>query len=99
MSRSTHIRGFIPPDEKFTKMLEAYHACEAAGVAIPPDVEKFFDGRTPDEAGVEIDLSGRKYDAAVKEFHAEMQEGFEIDLTKLAKLSKDIKVIRFVNSY
>ena len=97
MGMSTHVVGFIPPDEKFKKMLKAYRACEAAGVAIPSDVEKFFNEETPDEAGVRISLTyNKKYKDAVKEYNDGDAMGYEVDLTKLPK---DIKVIRFTNSW
>ena len=81
MSMSTHVMGFIPPDEKFKKMLEAYHACEAAGVAIPSDVEKFFNDEMPDEAGVRISLDyDKKYKDAVKECRQRRYAmGYEVD--------------------
>ena len=42
------MEGFKPPDEKWQKMAEAYRACEAAGVRIPPEVEGFFENGAPD---------------------------------------------------
>lgn len=96
MSMSSSVRGFVPPDDKFKKMLKAYKSCEDAGISPPKEVRDFFNDETPDPAGVEINLKDKKYKDAVKVYHAEMQEGFEIDLTKLPD---DIKVIRFVNSY
>ena len=97
MSMSTYVHGFIPPDAKFQKMLKAYQACKNAGVDIPVIVDNFFNGEPPDPAGVKITLSdNNKFRGAVSEYHDEMQEGYEVDITKLPK---DIKIIRFVNSY
>lgn len=96
MSHSMHIEGFRPPDAKFKKMLTAYNACEAAGVDAPEEVIDFFNGETPDPAGVSIDLAERKFGKAVQEYHAEMQDGYEVNLDELPD---DIRVIRFVNSY
>ena len=99
MSMSTSVIGFIPPDDKFKKMLKAYRACEEAGIAIPADVEKFFDGEPPDNAGVQVHLSyGTKGKDAVKEYRDNdaNAEGYEIDLRKL---DPNIKVLRFTNSW
>ena len=97
MSMSTYVHGFIPPDDKFQKMLEVYAACKEAGVDVPDKVYNFFNGEPPDPAGVKITLSDtKKFKDAVYEYHDEMQQGYEVDLTKLPK---DIKVIRFVNSW
>lgn len=96
MSMSTHVVGFRPPDEKFRKMRAAWNACKAAKVDVPADVWKFFDETAPDEAGVRINLRDKKYADAVYEYHEEDGSGFEIDLEKLPK---DIRVIRVVNSW
>lgn len=97
MSMGTHVEGFIPPDAKFQKMLRAYRACEEAGIPIPPDVWKFFNEESPDEAGVRIDLSyDKKYKDAVYEFQNDACQGYEIQLDKLPK---DIKVIRVLNCW
>jgi hypothetical protein len=94
---STHVEGFIPPDEKFNKMFRAYEACEVAGIRPPKEVTDFFNGVAPDPAGVRISLNyDKKYKDAVTEYNEDDGQGYEIDLTKLPK---DIKVIRFTNSW
>jgi hypothetical protein len=95
MSMSMHVQGFIPPDEKFQKMLKAYRACEVAGVEVPPEVDKFFNEEQPDAAGVKIDLSyDEKYKGVVQEYQNNNCQGYEINLEKLPK---DIKIIRVLN--
>jgi hypothetical protein len=98
MSMSCFVKGFIPPDEKYQKMLKAYRACEAADVPVPESVTRFFNDEEPDPAGTEVSLSGsKKYQSAVKEWHDDgMCTGYEVDLRKLPE---DIKIIRFVNSW
>jgi len=91
MSMTTSVIGFRPPDAKFKKMVEVYEVCVDAGIEPPKEVNDFFNGKVPDDAGVEVNIK-----EAVKEYHAEMQEGLEVDLQKLPK---DIRYIRFVNSY
>jgi len=92
-----HVYGIVPPDEKWKKMKAVWDACEAAGTDPPDDVEKFFNGESPDEMGVLISLdSYKKFHPSLKEYSAEMQNGYEVDLTKLPP---EVKIIRFVNSY
>ena len=97
MSMSTSVIGFKPPDAKFRKMLEAYQACENAGVPIPEEIDKFFNYEPPDETGVKVDLDDdKKYKDAVYEYGDDCAQGYEINLEKLPK---DIKIIRVVNSW
>jgi hypothetical protein len=100
MSMGTCVKGFIPPDANFQRMSKAYAACEAAGIAIPKEIEDFFNGETPDPAGVKIDLSfEKKYSKAVKEYNDETYQGYEIDLETLKVLAPAIKIIRVLNSW
>ncbi len=95
MSMSTSVVGFVPPDKKFKKMLAVYEACELAGVEIPKEVDTFFNGEIPDPSGVVISLSGGEH-PAVTAWNDDISEGFEVELDKLPK---DIKVLRFYNSW
>jgi hypothetical protein len=88
---SIHIVGFREPDDEWRKMKAAYDACEAAGIEIPPEIDRFFDGEKPDERGIEIDLEPH-----TKEFHTEAALGYEIEV---ADIPKQIKVLRFYNSW
>ena len=96
MSMSTHVVGIKPPDAKFQKMYDAWKACEDAGVEIPAAVDKFFNGENPDPAGVIVDLDETKKGSGVTEYHDEASQGFEVDLTKI---DKNIKILRFYNSW
>ena len=91
MSMSTHIIAFRPPDEKFQRMKAAFDACVAAGIDPPQELWAFFNGETPSEEGVEIDISN-----AVYPWGEDTQEGYQVDLSKLPK---DVKYIRFYNSF
>jgi hypothetical protein len=99
MSMSLHVEGFIPPDAKFQKMFEVYRACEKAGVDIPAEVDEFFNGETPDAAGVRVSLTSAKSDGesmykdAVKEYEGDEGMGYDVDLRKLPA---DIKILRFL---
>lgn len=94
MGMSMHIVGFTPPDEKWLKMKKIWDACEAADIEMPEEVEEFFNYEPPDEEGVLINLKNTGF--AVKEWSAEMEEGFQVELSKLPK---DIKLIRFYCSF
>ncbi len=93
MSASNQVIGFKPPDEKWKRMKKAWDACSEAGIDPPPEVEKFFNGEEPDDAGVEVDI---KKLPCCKKYSEDMMDGFEIDLTKLPK---DVTVIRCYVSY
>jgi hypothetical protein len=93
MGMSMHIVGFRPPDERWKKMKQVWDACAQAGVSPPSEVEKFFGGERPDENGVEVRLLPGP---AVREFKQDMQEGFEVDVSKLPA---DLKIIRFFCSW
>jgi hypothetical protein len=93
MGMSTHVVGFRPPDEKWKKMKAVWDACEAAGTDIPKDVERFFNGESPDDQGVAIDI---KDHACCESYDGDGSQGFEIDLKKLPP---DVTIIRFYNSY
>ncbi len=99
MSRSTYIKGCRPPDAKWSKMKAAYDACQLAGVAVPDEVEKFFNGEPPDPSGVEValmDYGNAKKRGIVTAYRDDAREGYEVDVTKLPK---DVTLIRFVNSW
>lgn len=88
---STSVIGFAPPDEKWKKMKAIYDSCEAAGIDVPDEVDEFFDGETPDPAGVSVDL-----DSLLEDWSTESQQGYQIEI---AKLPKNVKILRFYNSW
>lgn len=89
MSSSMYVIGFVPPDEKWQRMADIYFACKRANVAIPMEVEDFFDGGEPDAHGQEVHIPSRGWSA-------EMREGIEIDV---AQIPSKVKTIRFYKSY
>jgi hypothetical protein len=98
---STHVQGFVPPDAKFKKMLQAYQACESAGVPIPAEVDKFFNGELPDDTGVKVStydnsVLAKAFKGAITEYNEDDGQGYEVDLRKVPS---DIKIIRFTNSW
>jgi len=91
MGMSTHVIGFRPPDERWKRMKAVYDTCTKAKVEIPKEVDDFFGGGEPDESGVEVEIERTE---AVEEWNG--RQGFQVDITKLPK---DLKYIRFYNSY
>lgn len=93
MGMSTFVYGIKPSDEKWKKMKAVRDACNAAGLAIPEEVNTFFGWDEPDDKGVRVDL--RKFDCC--QFHTgEGKENYEIDVKKLPP---DVTIIRFVNAW
>jgi hypothetical protein len=93
MGMNTRIVGIKPPDDKWKKMEEVWSACEHASIPTPKLVEEFFGDSAPDPAGVIVELEGTP---AVTKYAVDMEDGFEVHIDKLPK---DVKVIRFYNSY
>lgn len=93
MSMSSSVYGIKPPDSRWLQMKAVYDACKNAGIEVPGDVDEFFEYEEPDEMGVVVNLEN---EPCCSEYSADMANGFEIDI---AKLSKDVTAIRFVNSY
>jgi len=94
----SYVKGVKPADAKYKKMLAIYEQCREAQVSLPKEVAEFFngeDGDAPDPKGVVVSLRVTK-DGPVQEYHDDMREGFDVDITKLPK---DVTIIRFVNSY
>lgn len=93
---STHVVGFIPPDEKWLKMRAIFDACKAANVGLPEEVDEFFGGETPDDRGREVDERAMVKAGAIREWKDDSREGFELDVSKLPP---DVKFVRFYNSW
>ena len=89
MSMSTHVIGFKPPDEKWQKMKAAWDACKAAEIEPPDEVQRFFEYTEPDPNGVEVKLP-------LADWSRDGAKGVEVYLDQV---SKDVKVIRFYNSW
>jgi hypothetical protein len=92
MGTSTHILGIKPPDEDFKKMFKAYKACIDAEVDVPKEVLEFFNYIDPDPSGIVVDLPAD----CKKPYNTDNEQGFEINIKDLPK---DIKIIRFYNSW
>ena len=100
MGMSMSVTAFKPANDKWRKMKAIWDSCEEAGIPIPREVEKYFNDEDPDEAGVKIGDWGRGetelHPPWLTQCDAEMQQGFEIDTSKLPK---DVSIVRFVCSW
>lgn len=96
MSMSMHVLAVKPADENYKRKAEAYRACKAARIPIPAELEEFFDGGEPDPTGVTQHL-GHGYTKpselhpSVAKYKAEMEEGFEVDITKLPEGTRFVR--------
>lgn len=91
MAHSMRVIGFIPPDADWQKMADVWHACKAAKIDPPPEVEAFFDDGAPDPHGQEVSIPHHYW-----ELKDCLSEGVEVII---AELPKKVKVVRFVNSW
>lgn len=89
MGMSTHIIGFVPPDEKFVKMETIWKACQSGGIEIPEEVFNFFEHTDPDPRGFSVDIPAQ-------EWSNDHSSGYEIDVSKIPE---KVKFIRFCNSW
>lgn len=94
MGMSMHIVGIVTPTEEYKKKVEAYYACENAGIPIPEALETYFHGEPPNPKGMELRMEG--HESVEKFSDSYPREGFTVDLTKIPK---NIRFIRFYNSY
>lgn len=81
------IVGIEPADEKFKQMKSIWDACKAAGVKVPDEVSKFFEGVPPDDAGVTV-----YFDSDVFRWQDDYRSGFQVDLESL---DPSITMLRF----
>lgn len=89
MSVTLCVVGVVPADEDYKKKVAAYRACEAAGVKIPPELDKFFDYESPKDLGLERDLHRH---ACSKEFRDDYREGYLVDVTQLPPGTRYLRV-------
>lgn len=90
---SSHLVAFIPDnDPTYQKHLRIFQMCKTEGVSLPKETEDYFGGEKPEEKLRFPLTKGVHY----KNHSEEMEDGFEVDLSKLPK---EVTRLRFVNSY
>lgn len=97
MSMSTHITGIRDLDGKFATMLAAKLTCERASVSYPQELRDYFGG----EVGESEEYLRRKMETVdisktICKPNRTESEIYEVDLSKLPK---DVKALRFENSW
>lgn len=98
MGMSTNIVAFIPDtDETYQKHKKVLLACLEADVELPKTTAEYFNYSYPQECALEEKLTfdlkeGEHYQI----FKNDWSRGFEIDLNKIPK---EVKTIRFYNSF
>ena len=98
MGMSTYIRGFIPnTDAEYKKHAKVLVACAEAEVELPKQTADYFGSKEAYEELLEEKLEVKlKNGTHYKAWSSDMQEGYEVDLTKLPK---GVTKLRFYNSY
>jgi hypothetical protein len=98
MGMSTDIKGFIPDTDKdYLRHKRVLLACKENQVSLPKETAAYFNANMPDpyllEEKLEVELqNGVHY----KEWREDMQQGFEVDLTKLPQ---GVTKLRFYNCW
>lgn len=93
MSESYHVQGIVPPDDKYTAMLDIWNSCTKQDIEPPKEVVDFFDGEPPSIDGILVDLSNH---ACVDRYSADMRTGFDVDIESIPD---HVKHLRFFVSY
>lgn len=94
MGMSMHIIAFVPDtDPEYLKHKKVSEVCNDAGVSLPLETAQYFKGCEDAEDKLQANLV---YGVHYKEWSADMQEGIEVDITKLPK---GVTKIRFYNSF
>lgn len=99
MGMSTHVVGYKPRDDEWEAKLKVYNSCIESDTELPDSIQEFFEevldnGDDPNETpGSEVDVTKC---GALSVYSADMQNGYDIDISKLPP---DVKVIRVYNSY
>lgn len=98
MGMSTHIIAFIPDtDETYQKHKKVLIACREAEVELPKATAEYFGYSYPEDCALEEKLQFKLQKGVhYRPWSSDMQEGFEIDLENIPK---EVKTIRFYNSY
>lgn len=87
MSVSLYIEGISEADEEYKAYLNVYESCRRLGVRVPDEVDRYFGGNLPDQNGQTVDI-----DSTLTDFRDRDYSGYYIDLAKLPKSVKKIKV-------
>ncbi len=92
MSMSTHVVGFIPPDDRFHAMKTIWDNCKVVEIDPPKEIAEFFGDCSfpPDDNGIETEIPHHEWS------DGDMRQGIEIQLDEIPE---NVKSIRFFNSW
>jgi len=97
MSMSTNVQAFRDMNGEFARMLEAKKFCDERKLSYPKEVDEYFQGDADlDEHSLREQFLEVNISSAVTEYRDDYSEGYEVEV---AKLPKDVKTIRFRNSW
>ena len=111
MSMTTYLKGVRDLDKDFAKMIAVKEACDKAGVEYPKQVLEYFATPTyPDRAHEDAEELREEMSETLLEHGEYGQEphpavtkesknGRAVYTLDLQKLPKDIKAVRFINSW
>ncbi len=96
MGMTTSVIGYKQADEKWHKLKAVWDSCKELNLTIPREVLEYFNHEYPhDKPGMKVDIQDT--DCCFKYSNSDYPEdGFEIHV---AKIPKNVDIIRFVNSY
>lgn len=89
-----YVNGIKPANEKFKQMKAIWDMCDKADIKVPEEVGDFFGWEEPSQYGVVV--SQNELGDAIEELKEEYTDGY---LVYLDRLPKDVKVLKFYNSY
>lgn len=95
MNVSMNIYAVKPADDDYKRKSAAWRACDSAGIPVPKELDEFFNGEEPDPTGTVIDIAdetGESLHASCKQLDAEDSWTFEVDITKLPKGTRYVRV-------
>lgn len=95
MSMSTYVQAFRDMDGKFKQMMEVRQFCHERGVSFPKEVTDYF-GSLVHESDECIKETMLTVPLRVSNPAVDMKDVYEIEV---ADIPKEVKTIRFVNSY
>jgi hypothetical protein len=97
MSMSTYIQAFRDFDSKWNEMMKIKLLCDKNKISYPKEVSDYF-GEEAEESQSYLEQELNKIDTKkwTKEWNEDSRQGFEIEVKDIPK---EVKTIRFVNSY
>jgi hypothetical protein len=94
MSMSTYVYGVRDLDGMFAKMMRVKKVCDTAGISYPKEVTEYFK-----DPGENEETIRREMETLEIKFERNSRNGEYIYEVQLEDLPKEVKAIRFINSW